>query len=69
MLKMLSCVKYVRPSTEIYAKRRHAQCVAVIVISKISSIDDGRLETDVVSASSGLDAVDHNEVLRGPSLE
>jgi hypothetical protein len=49
-------------STEFYVKRAHPQCVAVIGIRKIH-----RLETDVYSAISGMDAIHRHEALRGPS--
>jgi hypothetical protein len=48
---------------ECYVKITHQQCVDVIAICRIASIEDNCLETDVCSASSGMDALDHYEVL------
>jgi hypothetical protein len=49
-------------STEFYAKRVHLRLTGVIAIRKIASVEDDRLETEVRSASSRLDAVDSHEV-------
>jgi hypothetical protein len=53
-----------RLSTECYVKRAHSQCVYIIVIRKIASVKDDCLETNVRSASSGVDEIDGYEVLR-----
>jgi TATA-binding protein-associated factor Taf7 len=55
-------------STEYCVIRAHQQRVDVVAIRKIESVEDDRLETDVRSASGGLDAIDRHEVLRGPSV-
>jgi hypothetical protein len=55
-----------RLSTESCVKRDHPQGVDV-AIRKIASVEDNRLETDTRSTSSGMDAIDHQEELRGPS--
>jgi hypothetical protein len=55
-------------STECYAQIGHPQCVEVVAIHKIASVEDDRLETDVHSVSSGVDAIDCHEVLPGPSV-
>jgi hypothetical protein len=57
-----------RLSTEYCVKRSHPQRVYVVAIRKIASAEDDRLETDVRCASSGMDAIDRQEVLRGPSV-
>jgi succinyl-CoA synthetase beta subunit len=44
------------------------ECVDVADILYVASIED-RLETAVQFSSSGMDAVDLEEVLRGPLLE
>jgi hypothetical protein len=49
-------------STENYVKRTYSQCVDV-AIRQIVSVEDHCLETDVHSASSGVDAIDGHEVL------
>jgi hypothetical protein len=38
-----------------------------VLIRKIESLEIDRLETDVYSATNGIDAIDHHEVLRGPT--
>jgi hypothetical protein len=58
-----------RLSTECCVITAHPQRVDVVAIRKIASVDDDRLETDVRSASSGMDAIDRHEVLRGPPVE
>jgi hypothetical protein len=55
-------------STECYAKRAHPQCVDVVAICQIASMEDGRLETDGHSVSSDVDAVDCHEMLQCPSV-
>jgi hypothetical protein len=55
-------------STECYVERAHPQHVDIIAIHKIACREDDHLETDVCSASSGMDSIDHHEVLRGPSV-
>jgi hypothetical protein len=49
-------------------KRAHPQRVNVVAIRNIASVEDDGLETDVRSASSGMDAIDRHEVLRRPSV-
>jgi hypothetical protein len=49
-------------------KRTHPQHVDGVAIRKIASVEDDRLETDVRSASSGMDAIYRHEVLREPSV-
>jgi hypothetical protein len=46
---------------------KHASSVH-IAICKIASAEDDLLETDIRSASCGMDAIDHHEVLRGLSV-
>jgi hypothetical protein len=53
--------------TECYVKRAHPQCVDVAIF-KIILVGDVRPETDVRSASGGVDARDRHEVLREPSV-
>jgi hypothetical protein len=53
--------------TERYVKIANWQCVNA-VIRKSPSLEDDRLETCVRSVSSGVDATDRHEELRGPSL-
>lgn len=48
--------------TECYVKRANLQC-GDAVIHKIWSIDYNHLQTDVCSASTGMDAIDHHGVL------
>jgi hypothetical protein len=57
-----------RLSTESYVKRAHPLCVDVVVCKTASAKDD-RLESNVRSASSGMDAINRHEVLRGPSVK
>jgi hypothetical protein len=38
----------------------------VVVIRKIAPVDNYRLETDMCSASSGVDLIDNDEILREP---
>jgi hypothetical protein len=49
--------------TEYYVRRAH-----IVVISKMTFVEDGRLETNVGSISSGMDATDHHKVLRERSV-
>jgi hypothetical protein len=35
----------------------------------MASVEDDRLENDVRSTNSGMDAIERHEVLRGPSVE
>jgi hypothetical protein len=60
--------KTIRPSTEKYVKRAQPQSDIVIGIRKILSVEDGRLEADVSSAStgSGMDTIGRHEILQGP---
>lgn len=55
-------------STECYMQIGHPQCVEIVVIYKIVSVEDDPLETDVHSVSSGVDAIDCHEVLPGPCV-
>jgi hypothetical protein len=57
-----------RLPTERYIKRVHPQCVDVVAIRKISSIEEDGLKTDVHSTSSGVDAIERHEVLRMSSV-
>jgi hypothetical protein len=57
-----------RLSTECNVMRAHPQCVDILAIRKIASVEDGRLEIDVNSASNSMAANDHHKALRGPSL-
>lgn len=50
-----------------YVKRAFTQCF-VVAICKIPSVEDDRLEADVRSAGSGMDALNRHVVLRGPSI-
>jgi hypothetical protein len=59
---------WLRPSTECYVKTAHWHCFNVTAIHKTESVEDDRLETDVFSASRGMNAADHHEVLPGPSV-
>jgi hypothetical protein len=43
--------------TEYYVKRAHPQCADDVAIRKITFPEDDRLEMDVRSASSGIDAL------------
>jgi hypothetical protein len=47
--------------TEYYVKRVHPRCVDV-PIRKITLVEDDPLETDVHSASSGMDSIARHEV-------
>jgi hypothetical protein len=55
-------------STECYAKRAHPECVHVVAICQIASMEDGHLETDMHSVSSDVDTFDCREVLQCPSV-
>jgi hypothetical protein len=55
-------------STEYYVRRPHSHCVDVVAFRKIAFVEEDRLETDVRSASIGMDAIDSHEVLRGYSF-
>jgi hypothetical protein len=57
-----------RKTSFVPGTRAHPQCVDGAAIRKIVSVQDDRLDKDVSSASSGMDATDHREVLRGSSL-
>jgi hypothetical protein len=48
-------------STKCYVKRAHPLCVHAAAVHKIASVEDGRLETELRSASSGMDATDRHE--------
>jgi hypothetical protein len=56
-------------STECYVRGAHLQCVDAVVIRKIASAEDDRLGTNVRFASSDMDAIDREEVLRGPPVK
>jgi hypothetical protein len=49
--------------SECYVKPAHSQCVNVVAIRKMASIQGENMETDVHTASSGMVAVDRHEVL------
>jgi hypothetical protein len=55
-------------SVEYYVKRAQPQYDDIVVLNKIASVEDNHLETDVHTMSSGRDAIDRHEVLRGPSV-
>jgi hypothetical protein len=48
---------------------RHDQCVVVTAIHEITSVEDDHLETDVLSANSGMDAIDRLVLLQGPLIK
>jgi hypothetical protein len=52
--------------TECYVQGVHPQPVDVVVIRKIAPVKKVYLQADVYFAS--MDAIDHPEVLRGPSV-
>jgi hypothetical protein len=49
-------------------KKAHPYFVDAAAIRKFLSVEGDRLEAEVRSASTGMDAVLHHEVLRGPSV-
>lgn len=51
--------------TECYVKKANLQC-GDAVIHKTASVEDNHLQTDVFSASTGMDATDHHAVLWEP---
>jgi hypothetical protein len=55
-------------STRCNVKTAHAQCVDIVVIRKMVSVEDYHLETDVRFAGAGRDTADRQEVLRGLSV-
>jgi hypothetical protein len=55
-----------RLSTECYVIRAHLHCA--VAFGRITCIEDDRLETDMRSRSSGMDAIDGYKVLRKPSI-
>lgn len=65
----LSGVTHVSPVHRIVRKKGHPQCFHGVAILRIPSLEDDHLEKHVCPASNGVDAVDHNEVLRGTSVE
>jgi hypothetical protein len=52
-----------RLSTERYVKRARQQC-DFVAIRKIAAVEDGRVERDVSSTRSGMDAENCPEVFR-----
>jgi hypothetical protein len=57
-----------RLCTEYCVRGADPQRVDVVAIRISASVEDDPLETDLRSASSGMDATDRQEVLRGPSV-
>jgi hypothetical protein len=57
-----------RLSTKCYVKGAHPQCVDAVAIRTIASAEGDRLETDVQSASIGMDATGRHEAFRRPSV-
>jgi hypothetical protein len=51
---------------EILCNRGHMQCADIVVIRKISSIEDDLLARDVHTTNSCMDAIDRYEVLGTP---
>jgi hypothetical protein len=49
--------------TEFYVKRAQPQCVDIVAIRRIASVEDSRLEIDALSTNAGMDAIHHAEVL------
>jgi hypothetical protein len=57
-----------RKTCFVHRIRAHPQCADGAAIRRIASVQDDRLDTDVSSASRGMDAIVRREVLRGSSL-
>jgi hypothetical protein len=55
-------------TTGCYGLRADPQSVHIVDFPRRSSVEDERLETDMPSASSGMDAVERHETPRGPSV-
>jgi hypothetical protein len=58
-------VKYASSVRGILSEKELIHSVDVVTIRKTGSVESDRLEADVRSGSSSMDAVDHHEVLRG----
>jgi hypothetical protein len=67
-LNTLSCVKYASSLHRILCKKSSPQCVDVVSIRKITSLEDDRLEGGVGSSRGGVDAIDCHNVRRGLSV-